>query len=663
MKHQPYRLQVETRHQFAGAGIDRAAPLRFRLNGRTIHGYAGDTILSAVLASGVLSAGRHRGQPIALGNRFAPAITLAGSNVPLPMERVPALDGAEFQTLSGPAASRFSDVMAALGFGGPSLELDLDRPGAMARPWLHASAEKTETTGLVVIGAGLAGLSAALAAARSGHGVVLVESSPTLGGHARLFGTLEGEAAPDQSIAQLGSDVLAHADITVLRRARAIAVRPGVVRVHAVTIENKRPTVRVTDYRAPAIIIATGTIERLPFFAGNRQPGVVGAMEAFDDAYRYGLWRGRSALVSTVSSPAYRLAMLASDASITISRIIDGRPHPQSRFIEFAKAYGITQSPGNIIARARWQARKGLAVTPQAVFGGMTRMDEPILTDCLVACGGWQPDLSLWHMAGGKSIWNAERGRIEPLEDPPGIALAGSAAGYLSSPACFQSGEDTVRLLLGGPRVAVTEHLIDPIYETPDDPAPLSDVADPADAPAYLDAGTSLLARNTTKPRRHWSPLHRSPPPWSLADHPQALDIGDVAAGAQLGLIPAAMAGTVAAEHAPIHAGLIAAGALPPADTAPPSLRPAFLEGRFGPEPALWTIIPVEPRRLETGTLIFISSDQTDPRHAIGVVLRAEPDKAIALIARHGIRAGETVTLRDQNQPIAIRLAEPYSGD
>jgi hypothetical protein len=36
-----------------GDGIDRSQPLTFRYNGRTMQGFAGDTLASALLANGV----------------------------------------------------------------------------------------------------------------------------------------------------------------------------------------------------------------------------------------------------------------------------------------------------------------------------------------------------------------------------------------------------------------------------------------------------------------------------------------------------------------------------------------------------------------------------------------------------------------------------------
>src|SRR5699024_11048324 len=51
MSNQPHRLP-------AGGLIDREHSLGFRFNGRSYHGYAGDTLASALLANGVRLTGR-----------------------------------------------------------------------------------------------------------------------------------------------------------------------------------------------------------------------------------------------------------------------------------------------------------------------------------------------------------------------------------------------------------------------------------------------------------------------------------------------------------------------------------------------------------------------------------------------------------------------------
>lgn len=662
MKGQPNRLVADAGKPFAGAAIDRASPLQFRLDGRLIHGFAGDTVLSAVLASGIDTVGMRHDTPLALSGRYAPTIIPAAlardPQQALPMERTPATSGAEYVTLSARRGS-ISGWLRRLTGSRHSLGLDLDQPQAMRIAWLTSAGAPEAAVDLIVVGGGVAGMTAAVAGAKAGLKVILLEAAPRLGGHARLFGTLDGEETPEQSISRLTTAIGQSGAITVITHAEVFAVRANAVRAHIVDTAGGTPTPRVVDLHARHIVLATGTIERLPIFPGNRQPGVVGALEAFELAHRYGVWRGQSALVTTVSSPAYRLAMLASDAGIAVPRIIDGRARPQSRFIEFSKAYGITLAAATIVAAVRAAKGNGLVVSPQLAMAGLTRAEPDITVDRLIACGGWQPDLALWHMAGGESRWNGVAGRIETTgTGPAGVVLAGSAAGYLSRHACLASGADAIDMLLERPRIMVEELTIDPIYETPDDPAPLASAADAPGAPTFLDASRRYIERPVPQKSRWpvWLPFGPKPAGWSLADTPQPLDVADIAAGVQLGAIPAASAGIVAQERVAMIA-IAAPEAEAEAAPGPLPLVPDYLVNRFAGAQA-WIIAPNEARALEPGALIHRNADETDPLTAIGVVLRVQDGATVALIA--AANAGPTAAVREQGRATTVRLVSVF---
>jgi sarcosine oxidase subunit alpha len=665
MKGQPNRRVADTGKPFAGAAIDRGSPLQFRLDGRVIQGFSGDTVLSAVLAAGIDTVGMRHDSPLALSTRYAPTIIAAAlardPQRALPMERTPATHGADYVTFAGHGRHSLTAWTRRFKRSRRSLGLDLDQPQAMRIPWLNSAGVSQDPVDLIVVGGGVAGMTAAVSGAKAGLKVVLLEASPRLGGHARLFGTLEGEETPEQSIVRLTTAIGQSDAITVITRAEVFALRANAIRAHVVDIEAGTPMPRVLDLQARHIVIATGTIERLPIFPGNRQPGIVGALEAFDLAYHYGVWPGQSALFTTVSSPTYRLAMLASDAGVSIPRIIDGRTQPQSRFIEFSKAYGITLAAGTIVAAVR-PAPKGaaLAVTPQLAVGSITRTEADIAVDRLIACGGWQPELTLWHMAGGESRWNHGTARLEPTSaGPAGVVLAGSAAGFLSRHACLGSGADAVDALLERPRIPVTELTIDPIYETPDDPVPVASADDAPGAPTFLDAARRYIERPVPQQSRWpaWLPFRPSPSGWSLADTPQPLDVGDIAAGVQLGAIPPSSAGIVAQERV----AMVAIAATEAAAETPPGplpLVPDYLVGRFGGGAQVWVITPNETRMLEAGALIHGNADETDPLKAIGIVLGIRKDVTLALIA--ATNTGPAAAVREQGRATTIRLVSPY---
>src|SRR5690606_27255880 len=157
MKTQQHRLPAGTK-VFAGLNIDRTQTLRFRLDGRLISGFAGDTVLSALLASGVDTLGEHLDTALGLSAASAPAILpssqAADPRHALPMDRTPALDGADYVTLRGRRRNPFIRLFQP----GRSLGLVLDTPGALDRPWRTWAGEASAHQDMVIVGGGVAGL-------------------------------------------------------------------------------------------------------------------------------------------------------------------------------------------------------------------------------------------------------------------------------------------------------------------------------------------------------------------------------------------------------------------------------------------------------------------------------------------------------------------------
>jgi sarcosine oxidase subunit alpha len=696
----PNRLPAEGEHRLKGAAIDRSKPLRFRLDGRTIHGFEGDTVLSAALACGLIGVGTRDGPVLALDERFAPLVEVVRrggatrrDTDPLPMHRVPAIDGLVLRTVG---KRRGVSRVAADLVG--RLPTHRDRLGrrygdeVAAAPWRDTLPGETLTADVAVIGGGLAGIAAALAAAEAGRTVVLIESRPWLGGIARLFGATGDEEAPEASIERLSGAVAAQPGIRVLLASEAFGVFPELVRVHRVTIEGKLPVGQVVAVAAPGIVLANGRVERLPVFAGNRLPGVVGAEAAFERAERFGVWIGHRAVVATATSIAYRLATQIKSEAVDVLRVVDARVNPQSRFVDFGKAYGIPQIQDAIPTGAAPEKRRrtGLRVTLMRRTHGVAAPLESIAVDQLVAAGGWQADLTLWHMAGGMSRWDEGENRFVAEGSLPGVALAGSVAGFETATACQASGRAAVAALLGEPVPAIADRRIEPQFETPDAATPIAPalerdlgrprkvrsgvrrlsrfrtvkVAPPSAGksfaetdPAYLDGGTSLITRPTPargdrrRPRRHQP---------RLADDLRALSLCDVAAAVQLGIIPADQAAAIAQERCVTPGNLIDAGrqapSLPQQTEVP--LVPPYLRGRFGSEAVVRAVSAADGRRFDVGCLIYRNADETDPRAAIGVILGAGPTGVRALV-QSAADLPATVSVRDISGPVAARLGEP----
>jgi sarcosine oxidase, subunit alpha len=671
----PNRLPADTEHHLKGREIDRGRPLSFRLDGREIHGFAGDTLLSAALASGLVGVGLHEGQPLALDERFAPAVLprngLHGRLAALPMELTPAIDGLDLVTLAkanrNRCQRRIDRFAGLLPRARRSLGLRFADDQSLASPWFDAVPEHQIEADLAVVGGGYAGLSAALTAARRGEKVVLVERRQGLGGDARFFGSTGDEPPPDETIARLTTALGSLGNVTILLRAEAFAVFEGTVRINQVVVEDGMPAGRPLTLLAPRIVLANGSLERLPVFAGNRLPGVVGALAAFNRADRFGVWIGRHALLSTSTSVAYRVATQAKDAGIEMVRIADTRLNPQSRFIEFGKASGIPLARDLKPVRvAPAGGQGGLEIELAHILEGGARATEQFGVDQFLVCGGWQPDLSLWHMAGGGSRWNAERQQLEGEGTLPGIALAGAVAGYRNGQACIASGQAAVALLYGRSMPEIADAQIDPIYETPDAATAIGTFSPGTDGNAYLDGGASLALRPAPRQagrRRPW-PLRRRAP-WGVAEQARPLGVGDVAAAVQLGEIPSTEAAIVAQERCITPGDIVDAGKLQPvrlpeAHTA--ATPPAYLAGRFGSRTSIWVVEAADGRAFETGCLVLPGLADTDPLAAIGVVFAPAPTGrtgGLAVVGKLPAADNAELAVKDVSGVVAVRLVDP----
>jgi sarcosine oxidase subunit alpha len=621
---QPNRLPADAAHEFGGIALDRSKPVTFRLNGRRIEGFAGDTVLSAILAAGIDTFGQFGETPLGLSDRMCPLVAGRGSE-PLPIDRLAAAEGLDLRTIG---RRRFSFRR------GHTLNHIID--GIPEAPWLRRKPDTTVTTDLLVVGGGIAGLAAADAAARAGHSVILVERRPWLGGDARYFGPVGDEASPEAATNELIARLTAHPAVTVMTHADLFALHGLSVRVHG--IADGRGT--VTAITATRIVLATGSLQRLPIFAGNRLPGVMSAVGAYHFAKRYGVVRGRSAIVATQSNYAYRLAMRLHDAGVEVRRIVDPRVNPQSRFVDFAKASGLKLAGGQQPLAASLARRHTLHASFANIGTAASALD--LDADTLVVSGPFQPDLTLWMLAGGGTYWGD--GKLRPRGHVEHVALAGSAAGYRSMEACAASGRAAIAELFGTTRSAIEDNEIGAPYETPETSTMIAPVV--TGMPAFLDAGSSLIAR----------PDPAAKP--TLTAHAQAPSLGDVAASVELGLTLPTDAGAVAEERG-APGGDLAASDWKPAAIAEQGPAP-WLAGRFGEATETIHLIVDGKRRFERGALVHANTSPSDPVLAIGVIERSgETAGGFAIVSSKALETTDRFIVETMDGPSPARIARP----
>ncbi len=220
--------------------IDRSRPIEFRFEGQSYQGFAGDVVTSALWAGGVRMVGRsfkyHRPRgTYSLAGDDVNAMFEDGERTNLrgnTLQLSAGLDLRSVNTVGGLKRDllRFTQLassMMPVGFYYkafhtprslfPFYEGQMRKVAGLGRINPNQMAQATPKDyafhDLLVVGAGPSGLSAALAAADEGVGVVLVEQHPHLGGSLAWQRRNDPEAVA--SLNTLVKSVTAHANIEV----------------------------------------------------------------------------------------------------------------------------------------------------------------------------------------------------------------------------------------------------------------------------------------------------------------------------------------------------------------------------------------------------------------------------------------------------------------
>jgi sarcosine oxidase subunit alpha len=452
----------------AGGRIDRATPLSFTFDGRQYLGCQGDTLASAVLANGVHLVGRsfkyHRPR----------GVLSAGSEEPNALVTIDRGTGRITPNLRATQLELYSGMRARSQNRFPSLGFDLGAVSNAISPllpagfyyktfmwprsfWRHvyepairaaAGLGRTPVSpdpdrylqhyahcDVLVIGAGPAGLAAALAASARGVRVVLCDEQAELGGSllAETQSTIDGQSASawlQNTIETLGRQ----ADVTLLPRTTAFGWFPDnliglVERVsdHSADPGDHLPRERLWQVRAKRIIIAAGALERPLVFPGNDRPGIMLADAARTYLTRYGVKVGERALIVTADDSAYAAAAALSTAGVSIAAIADLRPEP-----------------GGVIGPSHVPVRAGTCVIRTSgrlrVTGAMLSNGERIACDTLLMCGGWTPSVHLFSQARGRLRFDSKLGAFLPGNSVASVQSVGACNGSFTLAGCLEEG-------------------------------------------------------------------------------------------------------------------------------------------------------------------------------------------------------------------------------
>jgi len=306
--------------------------------------------------------------------------------------------------------------------------------------------EIADDVDVLIAGGGLAGLSAAVAAAKAGAQTLLMTGGPKFGG---MLGWRSDALVTEliETADRLGVRMLKRTLAFGVYDHNLVCARESLLPATAKPSRVGYLRERLWKIRARSIIAAAGAFERPMIFPNNDRPGAMLAGAAEKYARVFGVACGQRVVIAANSDSAYRVAESLHAAGVNVTALIDRR----SRADIDASAAAV---PGlRVFVNAGIVAVRGSAAlrgcTVLSADGAAPR-PQPLPCDAILSAGGHAPAVHLHSQAGGKLRWLEESAMFVPDGAAPGLASVGACAGIFARTAAHEHASEVGEALARG---------------------------------------------------------------------------------------------------------------------------------------------------------------------------------------------------------------------
>ncbi|WP_456294700.1 sarcosine oxidase subunit alpha [Vibrio sp. AK197] len=463
--------------------IDRSRPVSFEFNGQHYQGFEGDTLASALIANGVDIIGRSfkYGRPrgiVGSGAEEPNAIMQLGATEATQVPNVRATQQELYNGLVSKSTNGWpnveKDLMGFVGKIGGSMmppgfyyktfmypksmwetyETYIRKAAGLGRSPLELDPDRYENINqhcdVLIVGAGPAGLSAALTASRAGARVIIADEQNEFGGSLlSSTQTLNGKPAMAW-VSEVVEELVKADNVMLLPRSTVNGYHD-----HNFLTIHERCTDHLSDLapktqarqrlhrvRAKWVVLATGSHERPLVYGNNDVPGNMLCSAVSTYINRYAVVPGKQLVVMTTNDSGYQTALDWHQAGRQVVAVVDTRSSATSHVIDKVKDAGIKVISGSAVIDVKGSKRVKAVRVANIDSLGLKVVGKPyeLEADTVATSGGWSPAVHLSCHTGSRPVWDDKVIGFVPGATKQKQLLAGAISGEFSTQGALEQG-------------------------------------------------------------------------------------------------------------------------------------------------------------------------------------------------------------------------------